>query len=105
MDGKTAANIIMSLEFNDDGNAFNNLAGNITPYKWELSDDKISLSSQLSAETIEVIEYRLLISIYNGMPVIFIKEGENISIEELELLIKRNRDKSQYIRFLQNANN
>ena len=104
MDGKTDTDLIFSLEFNKDGNVFNNLAGNITPYKWELSIDKISLTSQLSAETIEIIENRLLILAYNNMPLIFIKEDDNISNEEFSAIIKRNVDKSQYLRQLQNRN-
>jgi hypothetical protein len=101
MDGKKEAKMIMSIEFNRDGNAFNNLVGNITPYKWELSNDKISLTSSLSSETLEVIENRLLISAYNGMPMIFIKEGDNISEEEFAAIIKRNIDKSQYLKQIQ----
>ena len=104
MDGKTDKNVVFSLEFNKDGNVFNNLAGDITPYKWELSNDKISLTSQQSAETIEIIENRLLISMYNYMPMIFIKEGDSLTQEEFVALIKRNLDKSQYLKQLQNIN-
>ena len=105
MDGKGMTNAVMSLEFKEDGNVFYNLAGNITPYKWELSNDKIVLTSQLSSETIEVIENRLLITAYNGMPVMFIKEEDDISLAELESLLKRNWSKSQYLQQLQNIRN
>ena len=105
MDGKGMTNAVMSLEFMEDGNVFFNLAGNITPYKWELSNDKIVLTSQLSSETIEVFENRLLITAYNGMPLMFIKEEDDISLAELESLLKRNFGKSQYLQQLQNISN
>lgn len=105
MDGIGMTNAVMSLEFKEDGNVFYNLAGNLTPYKWELSNDKIVLTSQLSSETIEVIENRLLITAYNGMPVMFIKEEDDISLAELESLLKRNWSKSQYLQQLQNISN
>ena len=95
---------VVSLEFNKDGNVFYTLAGTITPYKWELSNDKISLTSPLSAETIEVIENRLLWYSYQGMPMLFIKEGDNISHEEFEAIIKRNIEKIPYLKAIRDRN-
>ena len=101
MDGKDQESMIASLEINNDGNAFYTIAGNITPYKWELSNDKISLTSSVSTETIEVIENRFLITTYENMPIILMKEGDDISLQEMAELIKRNKDKSQYLKLLQ----
>ena len=104
LDGKTNVNMTGFMEFNKDGNVFLNLIGNITPYKWELSNDKIILTSPQSAETIEIFENRILILTNINMPYILVKEDDKMSNEELTTIVKSTLDKCQFFKQLNNLN-
>ena len=90
-----------TYEFVDNGKCFFSIGDLplVETYDWKLSGNKIVLTQNLATEVLELLENRILVLSpeHFGTPGFFIKSTDKFTTDEFISIIKRNKEKSNYL--------
>ena len=91
-----------TYEFVDNGKCFFSIGDLplVETYDWKLSGNKIVLTQNLATEVLELLENRILVLSpeHFGTPGFFIKSTDKFTTDEFISIIKRNKEKSNYLK-------